>query len=123
MEIPDLSFQLDINYDGDMVDLMHYLKSDSPDLTIEWHNIRPFGKTANNYIEIKRNYVRNVAKIDEKDGWFNYPFTILVISRINLENITENDLRNQINFCHHLIGRLENIGCTVKAHTQFGDIS
>jgi hypothetical protein len=109
MEIPDLTFMLHINCEGTQV--YSWFRDEWTDLGIEWND--GWGGESNaNWVELDSNYGFDPEKINAEDGWFYYPYSLLVATKIR-PRVTVEEYEAQRTFASELIARLKAKGCDV----------
>lgn len=108
MEIPDLSYQVDVDTNASMGEVVRWFKEEWIDLGITWRNpTARSGSTPQNWVELGKYH-----------GADPVPYYILVASRRN-NSPGRSDFQHQIDFTRLLIARLEEKGCKVRFHGYF----
>jgi hypothetical protein len=118
MEVPELTFQLNVQCYCELDELASWFKNEWIDLNIEWRSSGRVGTTEDNWIEFGKSPHYDPNLIHNEDGWFHYRYHILVASRLQLP-LTTSDLHRQIEFAHLLKQRLTEKGCLVKVNADF----
>jgi hypothetical protein len=110
MEIPDLSYQLNIDCEVSLEEFVKWFREEWTDLKITWRNpTARSGFTVDNWIELQKYH-----------GADPVPFYILVASRHNTSP-SKSDFQRQIEFTRLLIARLKEKGCEVEFHGYFAE--
>jgi hypothetical protein len=112
MEIPDLTFQLNLTCDTDDAELARWFEQWS-DLGIEWKPIGVLGATADNWIDIGYEY----PDFPDKS---HRTYQILVASK-HKKNPSQRDLETQLTFARTLIAKFEDKGCGTDFIGYFED--
>lgn len=118
MNVPELSFQLNINCETDFDSLRNWFREKWPDFNIEWQK-SGVGSTDENWIELDRNFEYDPHLVNTDNGWMYYPFIIRVFTKKN-SSPTMDDFSKQVEFARSLKKRLEELGCTVRVDAEFG---
>nr|WP_281721982.1 hypothetical protein [Nitrosomonas nitrosa] len=118
MDIPDLSFWLNVNCSCTDPNFYTWFHEEWVDFGIVWRWSRATsGETDDYHIEYGANPNRDSERISEDDGGYYYPDYVFVTTRHNPDP-TSADLERQLQFARELIGRLRKKGCDVKFQGQ-----
>lgn len=121
MEIPDLTFRLNVECNCSLDEFMNWFRDDWTDLNIEWNTSKKAGSTLTNWIEFGENGDYNPDLIESEDGWYYYHYYILA-ARKGKPPRTKTDFEDQLEFVRLLKERLGKKGCLVKVNASFEKI-
>ena len=116
MDIPDLSFWLNVNCSCDFSVFREWFHEEWVDFGIVWR-IPDYGETDDYRIELGLQSDRDPERVLEEGGWLYYPYYVFVTTRNNPDP-TSADLEQRLRFARELIGRLRKKGCDVKFQGQ-----
>lgn len=116
MDIPDLSFRLNVNCSCDFSIFRKWFHEEWTDFGIAWRRAG-YGETDDYRVELGLKTFRDPERVSEEGGWFYYPYYVFVTTRHNPDP-TSADLERQLQFARELIGRLRKKGCDVNFQGQ-----
>ena len=117
MDIPELSFQLNIDCEADFEVFKIRFRDICSDSVVEWQK-SGVGSSPENWIELERNFDYDPILKKGSDEWVHYPYIVHVFTKKNPSPNME-DFNNQLKFARFLIAEIKKLGYSVKLNAEF----